>query len=89
MKPINVTLNIEEFNKLFPFHAELELENARLREALENLIYWLDADTMEIMKDTIKMGLTFDWKDCGLLREQIEKARLALGSPMEGERKNG
>lgn len=50
----------------------------KVEQALVELIQWLDDDTLEIMKDTIKMGITFDQTDCTLLREQIEKARAVL-----------
>jgi hypothetical protein len=74
MKPINVTLNIEEFNKLFPSHAELERENARLREALERVIDspW-EPDKWRL---SVEQALGVDgpktWRES-----------------MEGERKNG
>jgi hypothetical protein len=57
---------------------ELAERAARLEKAMTDLIDWLDNDTLEIMKDTMRMGITFDQKDCELLREEIEKARRAL-----------
>jgi hypothetical protein len=48
------------------------------REALAQLINWLEDDTLEIMKDTRRMGITFDEADCQSLREQIEKAKIVL-----------
>jgi hypothetical protein len=61
----------------------------REREALQELLEWLENDTLEIMKDTMKMGITFDQRDCQALREQIEKAQKVLAdsgaTPKEGQ----
>jgi hypothetical protein len=52
-----------------------------LESALGNLISWLEDDTLAIMKDTTKMGITFDHADCARLRAQIERADKVLNTP--------
>jgi hypothetical protein len=67
-------------------YEELETEVFKLKETLGNLLEWLENDTLEIMKDTRTMGITFDSTDCSRLRQQIELAAAALDEP-EGETK--
>jgi hypothetical protein len=61
-------------------------ENTKLRgllPAFHALVEWLRDDTLEIMKDTMTMGITFDQADSSKLRAQIEIAESAINAVEE------